>query len=230
MAGQNRSIFPSPWETLGEAFIYLGEGFTYKCLWGTLWRTIVGFTVSALLAFFIGVLVGNFTSLKHVFNPTMVALRAIPTAAVTFLFLMMAGLKNAPMYVVGVIVFPMVYEATVSGFNNIDPTIIMALKVDTNSNLYSNLKVKIPLAFPYIALGLITSFGLSLKIEIMAEVISGSSSYGLGRAIQSAYLNSTNGMVPTFAYSFIAILIMLIFTLIFAIIKKVFKLEDLISK
>ena len=74
---------------------------------------------------------------------------------------------------------------------------------------------------------LIDSFALSFKIEIMAEVISGSSSYGLGRAIQVAYLNSTTGLVPTFAYAFIAIVVMLVVTLLVSILKKACKIKDL---
>ena len=230
LSGQSQSIFPSPIDTIKESFSYLGESYIYKCILGSLERMVIGFSIASISGIIIGVIVGNYTKLKYVFNPTIIALKAIPTAAVVFLFLIMAGLKNAPIYVVSLIVFPIVYEATVSGYRNIDENILMALKVDARNGIYANFKVKFPLAFPYIALGLISSFALSFKIEIMAEVISGSSSYGLGRAIQSSYINSTTGLVPTFAYAFIAIMVMLIVSLIIYIIKKAFKLESLVSK
>ena len=229
VAGSNQAIFPSPIETFQEMFIYLGDAYTYKCIFGSLSRMVIGFLAASFIAILLGIIVGNFTKIKYVFNPTMVALKAIPTAALTFLFLVLAGLKNAPIYIVGIIVFPIVYEATVSGYNHIDPYVNMAMRVDSASFIRNNLKVKLPLSFPYIALGLISSFALSFKIEIMAEVISGSSSYGLGRAIQVSYLNATNGMVPTFAYSLIAIIVMLIVTLIFDIIKNIFHLKDLVA-
>ena len=123
----------------------------------------------------------------------------------------------------------MVYEATVSGYNHVPAEILLAAKVDSKNELYTNIKIKFPLSFPYIALGLVSSFALSFKIEIMAEVISGSSSYGLGRAIQVAYINSTNGLVPTFAYSFIAIVVMLIVSLVIDVIKKITKLNNLVE-
>ena len=206
-------------------FIYLGDTYTYKCILGSLKRMIYGFLIGAFAAIALGIIVGNFIKLKYVFNPTMVALRAIPTAALVFLFLVLAGLKNAPIYIVIIIVFPIIYEATVAGYTNIDQYVLMSARVDGAKLLHSNIFVKFPLAFSTISLGLISSFALSFKIEIMAEVISGSSSYGLGRAIQIAYLNSTNGMVPTFAYSLIAIIIMLLVTLLLDIIKKVCKLK-----
>ena len=230
IAGSTEAVFPDPISTIKEMFIYLGDPYTYKCIWGSFLRMVIGFGVASILGIIVGMLVGNFTNLKYVFNPTMIALKAIPTAAIVFLFLVLAGLKNAPIYVVGIIVFPMVYEATVSGYNNISSDLINNLRLDGKNNLYSNFKIKLPLSFPYIALGLISSFALSFKIEIMAEVISGSSSYGLGRAIQVSYLNSTNGMIPTFAYSLIAIIIMLLVTLIVDIIKKVFKLDELVKR
>ena len=227
IGGQTRAIFPNPVETFQEMFVYLGDSYTYKCILGSLQRMLIGFSIAAVLAIILGVIVGNFVKLKYVFNPTMVALKAIPTAALVFLFLVLAGLKNAPIFIVVIIVFPIVYEATVAGYVGIDEYVLMSSKVDGARFFKGNAFIKFPLAFPTIALGLISSFALSFKIEIMAEVISGSSSYGLGSAIQNAYINSSNGMVPTFAYSLIAIILMLIVTGIMDIIKTVFKLKGL---
>lgn len=230
VAGQSQAIFPSPIETIKQMFVFLGEQYTYRCIWGSLSRMIIGFSIASILGIVIGMIVGNLTSLKYVFNPTIIALKSIPTAAIVFLFLVLAGLRNAPIYVVGIIVFPIVYEATVSGYRNIEKDILDALKVDNHRKIYGNFIIKFPLSFPYIALGLISSFALSFKIEIMAEVISGSSSYGIGRAIQVSYINAENGMVPTFAYSLIAILVVMIISLVFVILKKIFHLEDLINR
>ncbi|MBO6280006.1 MAG: ABC transporter permease subunit [Bacilli bacterium] len=225
IAGQKQSVFPSPIETFEQMFIYLGDPFTYRCILGSLERMLIGFSIGSSTAILLGVIVGNFIKLKYVFKPTMVALKSIPTAALTFLFLVLAGLRNAPIYIVVIIVFPIVYEATIGGYSSIDEFVLMSTRVDGANLFKSNLKIKFPLAFKTISLGLISSFTLSFKIEIMAEVISGSSSEGLGRAIQSAYLNSSNGMVPTFAYSLIAILIMLLVTFIFDVLKKILKIN-----
>ena len=227
IAGRTEAVFPDPISTIKEMFIYLGDAYTYKCIWGSFLRMLIGFSIASILGIIVGMIVGNFTNLKYVFNPTIIALKAIPTAAIVFLFLVLAGLKNAPIYIVIIIVFPIVYEATVAGYVGIDEYVLMSSKVDGARFFKGNIAVKFPLAFPTIALGLISSFALSFKIEIMAEVISGTSSYGLGSAIQNAYINSSNGMVPTFAYSLIAIILMLIVTGLMDIIKTVFKLKGL---
>ena len=225
LGGQSISIFPSPIETFEQMFVYLGDEFTYRCIWGSFSRMLIGFSIGAVFAILLGIIVGNYTKLKYVFNPTMVAIKAIPTAALTFLFLVLAGLRNAPIYIVVIIVFPIVYEATVAGYSSIDEYVLMSSRVDGANRIRSNVFIRFPLASPTIILGLISSFALSFKIEIMAEVISGSSSDGLGRAIQNAYINSSNGMVPTFAYSLIAIIIMLLVTLLLDLLKRLVKLK-----
>ena len=225
--GQSIYTFPDPGSVLLKSFELMGKPYLYKCIWGSLYRMIIGFSIASILAILLGMIVGNFTKLKHVFNPTMIALRSIPTAALVFLILRLVGFQNASIYIVVVIVFPMVYEATVSGYQNIDSDIKNSVRVDSNSAFYSNFKVMLPLSMPYIAVGLTSSFALSFKIEIMAEVLTSSSDfYGLGNAISIAFSNQTDGLVSTFAYSFIAVAIMMIVSLIIYIIKKVFDIKN----
>ena len=226
-AGQSNLIFPGPITTLKEAFSYFGDPYLYKCIWGSLSRMLIGFSIASVLAIILGMIVGNHLKMRHIFNPTMIALKAVPTAALVYLLMVLVGFKNAPIYIVMIIVFPMVYEATVSGYSNLDEQILMALRVDSANRLLNNFKVKLPLAFPHIALGLVSSFALSFKIEIMAEVLTSSSSvYGLGRAISISFINQYNGLVSTFAYSFIAIAIMLLVSLIIYFVKKIIKIKS----
>ncbi len=228
LAGSSIYIFPDPLTVVKKSFELFGRPYLYKCIWGSLYRMLIGFVGGSVLAIALGMIVGNYTKIKYVFNPTMIALRSIPTAALVFLLLVLAGFDNASIYIVAIIVFPMVYEATVSGYQNIDQNIIMAMRVDSANPLRNNFVIKLPLSMPYIAVGLTTSFALSFKIEIMAETLTSSSkSYGLGRAISVAFANQYDGLVSTFAYAFVAILVMLIVSLLIWIIKKVFKIKSL---
>ena len=226
IAGQSQYIFPSPGDTIKQVGIYLGDSFIYKCIWESLKRMLIGFAVASVLGIGVGIIVGNYLQLKYVFNPTMIAIKAVPTAALVFLFLTLIGYSEAPIFIVGIIVFPIVYEATVAGYRTIDPYVLMSARVDGAKRIRNNIFIRFPLAMPTIAVGLISSFALSFKIEIMAEVIASTSkSIGLGRAIQTSFTNSSNGLVPTFAYSLIAIIIMLLVTLLFDGLKKIFKLK-----
>ena len=227
IAGQNIYVFPGPFSTIKRSFELFGDPYLYNCIWGSLYRMLIGFSIASIIAIILGMIVGNHLKLKHVFNPTMIALRSIPTAAIVFLLLHLAGFDNASPYVVGVIVFPMVYEATISGYQHIDKQVLMAMELDNNTRLQKNLKVKLPLSMPYIAVGLTTSFALSFKIEIMAETLTSTSqSYGLGRAIAVEFANQTDGLISTFAYAFIAILIMLIVSLLVFILKRALHIKN----
>ena len=228
IAGKSQYVFPSPTDTFRKMFIFLGDSYIYECICGSLKRMLIAFSISSVFAILVGVIVGNYTSLKYVFNPTLIAVKAIPTAALIFLFLTLAGFYQAPMFIVGIIVFPIVYEATVAGYRTVDPYVLMSSKVDGARRIKSNIYIRFPLAFPTIALGLISSFALSFKIEIMAEVISSTSKdIGLGRAIQYSYFNSQDGLISTFAYSLVAIIVMLLITLLFDLLKKGIKLKSL---
>lgn len=227
IAGQNIYVFPGPIATIKKSFELFADSYLYKCIWGSLYRMVIGFAAASFLAIVLGMIVGNHLKLKHVFNPTMIALRSIPTAAIVFLLLHLAGFNNAAPYVVGVIVFPMVYEATVSGYQNIDQKVLMAMRVDGNNYIQQNFKIKLPLSMPYIAVGLTTSFALSFKIEIMAETLTSTSkAYGLGRAIAVSFANQTDGLISTFAFAFVAILIMMIVSLIIWIIKRALHIKN----
>ena len=66
---------------------------------------------------------------------------------------------------------------------------------------------------PYIIVGMISTFSLSFKIEIMAEVITGYTRNGLGSLIKGAQISDPTDLTPVFAYSLIAVVLMLIVTL-----------------
>ena len=101
---------------------------------------------------------------------------------------------------------------------SIDKDIVDASKVDGASYLKGAAFIKLPLAVPYIVVGIVSSFALSFKIEIMAEVITGSTKNGLGSSINYAY--SQAEMPNVFAYSLLVIIFMLLVSLIEQIVKQ----------
>ena len=221
--GETTLIFPDPLSTFKEAFRILSSSYVYKCLGWTMLRMVIGFSVSFIAALIFGVLAGHFSSLKTLFNPIMIALKSIPTAALVFLFLVVSGARYAPIYVVVLISFPILYESISAGISNVPEEIIEASRIDGSYGLSTALKVRLPLSIPYILVGIASSFALSFKIEIMAEVITGDTRYGIGSAINAAQKNDPSNMVPIFAYSLIAIIFIMIVTIIEEIVTKKIK-------
>lgn len=212
---------PSPISTIRLAFEYLGRGYTYQCLGYSLLRMLAGFGIAFVIAFALGLLVNDSEKLYQFFTPTMTFLKAIPTAAVVFLFVVLTTAQRAPMLVVVLIAIPILYEANIGGFKSTDKYVLESAEVDGANKFKRVLKVQLPMAIPYMVVGMLSAFSLSFKIEIMAEVITGSTENGIGSLIKGA-MSSSVDMTPVFAYSFIAVMLMLIITLaVYVITQKI---------
>lgn len=209
IVGQQKMVFPGPLLTFRHVIYLLGREYTYRCIGQTLIKMIGGFLISCLLALFFGLLSGNFPALEQLLRPSIITIRAIPTASLVYLFIVLAGFKMAPMLLVVMISFPIIYEGVCGGIRNVPQEMINAAKVDGSSFFRINRRIRLPLAMPYVIVALTTSFSLCFKIEIMAEVMTGSSNAGLGSAILGARSADPTNMVPIFAYSFIAVMLML---------------------
>ena len=207
-------ILPGPYTTLIAAIKMASDTYIYKCLYQTLIRMIGGFVISFVLAFILGVIAGNDNRIEELIKPTMTIFRSIPTATLVYLFLVVIGAKLTPMFIVILVSFPILYESVLGGIKSTPREILEAANMDTSSLLSINYYIRIPLAFPYIIVGIASSFALSLKIEIMAEVITGFTRLGLGSAILAAQRSDPTNMVPVFAYSMFAIVLMLLFDIL----------------
>ena len=208
--GETSFIFPSPYLTIKETISMLKDTYIYECLLQTLIRMLGGFGISIILAFIFGVLAGNFESIEELLSPTMSVLRSVPTASLVYLFLVIVGAKITPLLIVVLISFPILYESVVGGIKATPTNLLEVCDLEGAGFLSKNLEVRIPLAMPYIVVGIASSFGLSLKIEIMAEVITGFTRLGLGSAILAAQRSDPTNMVPVFAYSLVTITLILI--------------------
>ena len=62
------------------------------------------------------------------------------------------------------------------------------------------------------------TFGLALKVEIMAEIISGSTGYGIGNAMRLAQQTSVL-MAPIFAWTLISVILLLSITYLLKVVK-----------
>ena len=209
VVGEERMVFPGPLLTFKETLMLLKKGYTYRCILESMKRMGGGFLTALFSGLFLGTISGNFPSFKRFLSPLVTALRAIPTASLVYLFIVLSGFRKAPMIMVSVISFPIIYESVSSGLSSIEQDIRDAASLDGGGFLRNNVSLFLPLAFPFIESGLFSSFSLSFKIEIMAEVICGASLPGLGSIIAGVRSGDPTNMVPVFAYSLIAVVLML---------------------
>lgn len=219
-------IFPNPFDTISYSFYLLGNSNTYIHLGATLLRILIGFGISLLAALLLGTISGNYPYIQKIFQPTIVALKAIPTAAMVFVFLVLVGFDNAPILMVILIAFPLLYDSVVAGFNNIPLSINESLAIERKATIHKILQVKLPLSSPYIFVSIASTFALTFKVAVMAEIMIGSSGNGIGTIIRlERTLLHTSDMRPVFAYSFIIILLVLLFSGMSTFIKKRYQIK-----
>ena len=218
--GSGNLYFPSPIATFAKLGEILSESYIYISIGWTLLRTLIGFGSALLVAMVLGLLAGSFKSVYIFLKPLMIVFKSVPTAALVFIFLALSGSKYAPIYIVFLIAFPILYESIVGGIRSVPQEINDVLKIDTDGGLVPLFKIRVPIASPYIIVGLASSFALSLKTTIMAEIITGDTGAGLGNAIRAYRSLDPSDLSPVFAISLIAIFIVLIVDLIGIFINK----------
>ena len=224
--GNGNLYFPSPIETFQKMGELLSSQYIYQGIAWTLLRTFIGFISALVASFILGTIAGQYKKVYLFLKPLMLVLKSVPTAALVFLFLVLSGSRFAPVYIVFLISFPILYEAIAGGMHNVPQELEDSVRLDTNNFFMTTLRVKLPLAIPYLIIGLTSSFALSIKTEIMAEIITGDTNYGLGCAI-SAYRNiDPTDLTPIFAIALIALLFILLIDLLGMFIKRKAKLEE----
>ncbi len=204
------SLFPGPEKVIPLFVSLLSDLSLYKAIGATLLRLFIAILLSIIAGLIFGILGGLSHNFYTFFKPFIVVLKTIPTAAVIFILIALLKPKYAPIIVVFLITFPLIYESVVTGFNNIDPYLINAIKVDGAKPLKAAFKFYLPLSSNYIVLGIASSIGLGMKVSIMSEILAGSgSSDGLGKLIRDASI--IVDMQSIMAYSLIAIIIIGLF-------------------
>lgn len=96
---------------------------------------------------------------------------------------------------------------------------IDAAQIDGAGKFKTLIKVQIPLGMPFISLGLLSTFGMAFKVEIMAEIITGITKGGIGTMIKISNLLDGTDLTAMFAYSLMAIILVLIVSICASIFK-----------
>ena len=221
LVDSNNMIFPSPFNTIIAMEDFLKKPSTYDALFFSIFRLILGFIISFVIAFILAIIVHDNETLYTFFSPIITFFKSVPTATVVFLFIILSGVSYASMLVVVTITFPILYEAIVSSLKSTDETVLQASRIDGASKFKQLFLIQLPIGTPYIILGIVSSFSLAFKVEVMSEVIMGYTKGGIGAMIKNSQLIDPTNLTTMFAYSLIAIILMLVITLIANIVKPI---------
>ena len=114
-------------------------------------------------------------------------------------------------------VFPLIYQATEEGMRNIDHQLIDVYRLEAHDLKLSFRYLYIPLIKPYILLSFLQSFGLGLKVLVMAEYLA-QTKHSMGQAL---YLAKTNlNYDEVFAWTVILVILSAMFEVLISGYKK----------
>lgn len=216
----NISLFPGP----GAVFTRFGELFItsklYEAIGGSLLRLLIAMGICLGSSLLLGLIGGLSSIFYRFFNPLIIVLRTLPTAAFIYILIVLLKPRYSLFIITSLVIFPIMYEAVASGIRNIDKGIMDSIRLEARI-IHPRCLVNIifPCARENIILGVIQSLGLGMKISIMSEVLVGTDTVkGLGRMIYHAYIDLD--MPTVFAVSIYAIIIIGLLDIILHFLKK----------
>ena len=170
---------PSPLQVLRTAGELVASGDLLKHIGISFQRVLVGFAIGALLAGVIAVLAGLSQTVEQLLDPTLQALRNVPSLAWVPFLLLWLGIDEAPKITLIAIggFFP-VYLNLLSGIRQADRKLLEVGYVFGLNDLALVRRIILPSALPYLMTGLRVGFGQSWLFLVAAELIA--STKGLG--------------------------------------------------
>ncbi len=187
-------ILPAPSRIVAALAKGLASGIYVKALWVTLQEILLGFAVSASVAFVLGTLISQIRWVEAMIYPYVVALQTLPKIAIAPLILVWVGLGLESKIIVAALVsfFPMLVN-TIVGLKATAADKIELMHALAASRTKIFFLVRLPEALPYIFAGLNIGIVLAVLGAIVGEFVGAKA--GLGYLIiQMNYTMDVAGM------------------------------------
>ena len=178
-----RFIMPAPSAILGE-----GWEWRYRFIghtWVTLYETLGGFALSMLVGVPLAILIVYSPVLRSALYPLIVLAQSVPKIAIAPVLLLVVGHGEFPKIIVAFLVafFPVVVD-TATGLAATPPELLDLSRSYRASAFKTFLKVRLPMAMPFVFAGAKVAITLSVIGAVVGEFVG--SDQGLGYVILSA--------------------------------------------
>lgn len=172
-------LMPPPSEIAGTLRDLIADGSLWLHIGVSALRVLIGFLIGAGLAIVVGALLGLSRRLDILFDPTLQALRAIPSLAWVPLLLLWQGIDELPkITLIAIGAFFPVYLSLVAGIHNVDRKLVEVGAMYGLGHLALIRRILLPAALPSLLTGVRTGLSLSWMFMVAAELIA--ATRGLG--------------------------------------------------
>jgi len=170
---------PPPPVVLDAAIAMWRRGLLQQDLLATIVRVLEGFTLGSLVAIALGTLTGLSVRAERALEPTLQALRTVPTLAWGPLLLLWFGIDDPPRVIlVAIGAFFPVYVNLVAGVTGVDRKLVDVARVFDLSEFEIARRVVLPAALPELLTGLRLGATQSWLFVVVAEFFGASSGLG----------------------------------------------------
>ncbi|HEY8381373.1 MAG TPA: ABC transporter permease [Microvirga sp.] len=154
-----------------------GELWTHAL--ATLWRVLAGFAIGAAAGIGLGALSGSAETVRRLLDPTLQALRAIPSIAWVPLFILWLGIFEASkVALIAVGVFFPVYLGVAGAILSVDRKLVEVGRVFRLSRLALARRILLPAVLPATLIALRSGLGLGFMFVVAAEFMGASEGLG----------------------------------------------------
>ena len=208
---QKPIIFPSLTLIFNELIRIIFSSSFVTVIHATLLRTILTFILVFMTSLVLGVMSGYFKRIQWLLLPIVTFLRTIPTISITLILLIWFGKELGPIMIMGLVVFPILYELILGAMRQIDGDLLDVCLLFGATKFEKFKALYYPQLVKTLSSGIQATIGLSFKVMVMAEVMA-QSSIGIGQMLnyEKTYLN----MGAVFAWTIILIVLVMIFEVI----------------
>lgn len=197
-------ILPSPALTVKEFFkCFLDKEFYLSCLITAI-RAIVCYVASYILGSFLGYLAYKSNTFKRLASPIIALFRSIPTMSVILLILLWVNYEIAPVIIAFIVVFPLSYSSSLSGYESLDLSLFQMAKVYKISDKVMFKNYVFPTLVDNFYNTSVSELLLCFKIVISGEVMA-ETAKGIGALIKLSKYSLNTGKL--FAYTVTAVIL-----------------------
>ncbi len=169
----------APRDVLREAGDLAQSGALWHDLGASVTRVALGFAIALVLALVLGSLVGGNKRAEELLDPTLQAIRSVPSLAWVPLILLWLGIgEPAKITLVAIGAFFPIYVALVSGIRGVDRKLIEVGRSFGISHLALIARVLVPATFPQFLTGARIGLTQAWLFLVAAELLAASSGIG----------------------------------------------------
>ena len=169
----------SPRDVVRELFELAQTGLLWRDLGASIERVALGFAIALFLALIVGSLVGGSRIAERALDPTLQAIRAVPSLAWVPLILLWLGIgETAKVTLVAIGAFFPIYVALVSGIHGVDRKLVEVGTIHGLSRTALITRVLVPATLPQLLVGARIGLTQAWLFLVAAELLAATSGLG----------------------------------------------------